>query len=125
MSARPVGMTMREETRRKLERQLWVQRLKWVGGGLAVAAIMGIGFWYTGLDASVETHHVPGVVKSIGPLNGGSTKSVEEGLSVDVKLDDGRLAHVMVLKTTDPHVGDHVEIAEHIHGTGRTTFSWK
>jgi hypothetical protein len=118
-------MTMREETRRKLERQLWMQRLKWIGGGLALATVMGIGFWFTGLDASVETRHVAGVVKSIGPLNGGSTKSVEEGLSVDVTLDDGRLAHVMVLKTSEPHIGDHVQIAEHIHGTGRTTFSWK
>jgi hypothetical protein len=42
-----------------------------------------------------------------------------------VKLDDGRLAHVMVLKTTDPHIGDHVQIAEHVHGTGRVTFTWK
>ena len=116
---------MREETRRRLERQLWMQRLKWVGGGLAVALVMGIGFWFTGLDASVETRHVAGVVKSVGPLNGTSTQGVEEGLAVDVTLDDGRLAHVMVLKTSEPHVGDHVQIAEHIHGTGRTTFSWK
>jgi hypothetical protein len=116
---------MREETRRKLERALWIQRLKWVGGGVAVLLCMAVGFWYTGLDASVETRHVAGVVKTIGPLNGGSTKSVEEGLAVDVTLDDGRLAHVMVLKANEPHVGDHVQIAEHIHGTGRTTFSWK
>jgi hypothetical protein len=102
-----------------------MQRLKWIGGGLAVAAVMGIGFWFTGLDASVETRHVPGVVQTIAALNGSNTKSIEEGLAVDVKLDDGRLAHVMVLKTSEPHVGDHVEIAEHIHGTGRTTFSWK
>jgi hypothetical protein len=30
-----------------------------------------------------------------------------------------------VLKTTDPHVGDNVEVAEHVHGSGRVTFSWK
>jgi hypothetical protein len=116
---------MREETRKRLERTLWMQRLKWIGAGVGVLIFMAAGFWYTGLDASVETRHVPGVVQSIGPLNGGSTKSIEEGLAVDVKLDDGRLAHVLVLKTSDPHVGAHVEIAEHIHGTGRVTFSWK
>jgi hypothetical protein len=58
-------------------------------------------------------------------LNGSSTKAIEDGLAVDVKLEDGRVVHVMALKTTDPHIGDHIEIAEHIHGTGRITFSWK
>lgn len=116
---------MREETRKRLERTLLLQRLKWAGAGVGVLAFMAAGFWYTGLDASVETRHVPGIVASIGPLNGTSTQGVEEGLAVDVKLDDGRLAHVMVLKKSEPHVGDHVEVAEHIHGTGRVTFSWK
>lgn len=116
---------MREETRRKLERQLWMQRLKWAGAGTAVLAAIGVVFWFTGLDASIETRHVPGVVQHIGPLNGTTTMSIEQGLSVDVKLEDGRLANVMVLKTHEPHVGDHVEIAEHVHGTGRVTFSWK
>jgi len=116
---------MREETRRKLERQLWMQRLKWIGGGLAAALVMGAGFWFTGLDASVETKHVPGIVQHVGPVNGTNTSSIENGLSVDVQLDDGRMAHVTVLREHEPHVGEHVEIAEHIHGTGRTTFSWK
>ncbi len=62
--------------------------------------------------------------KSIGPLSGTTTKAIEEGLAVDVKLEDGRRARDG-FKTTDPHVGDHVQVAEHIHGTGRTTFSWK
>jgi hypothetical protein len=81
--------------------------------------------WFTGLDASVEIKHIPGVVQSVGPLSGTSTKSIEDGLAVDVKLEDGRLVHVMALKTTDPHVGDHIQVAEHIHGTGRITFTWK
>jgi hypothetical protein len=116
---------MREETRKRLERALLLERLKCVGAGLVVGVLMAAGFWFTGLDASVETHRVPGVVQRIGPLNGTSTQAVEEGLAIDVRLDDGRLARVMVLKTTDPHVGDRVEIAEHVHGTGRVTFSWR
>jgi hypothetical protein len=31
----------------------------------------------------------------------------------------------LVLRTTDPHVGDHVQITEHRHETGRVTYSWK
>jgi len=38
---------------------------------------------------------------------------------------DGREAHVMAHKDRHPQVGDHIELAEHIHGTGRSTFSWK
>jgi hypothetical protein len=116
---------MREETKRRLERQLLWQRIKWAGAGIGVVGLMAAGFWATGLDASVETHRVPGVIAAVGPLVAKSTRAIEEGLAVDVKLDKGPLVHVMVLKTTDPHVGDRVEVAEHVHGTGRVTYSWK
>jgi hypothetical protein len=116
---------MRDETRRRLERQLWWQRAKWAAAGVGALGLMAGGFWATGLDASVETHNVAGVVEAIGPLVGKTTRAIEDGLAVDVKLDDGRLVHVMALKTTDPHVGDHVKVAEHVHGTGRVTYSWK
>ncbi len=117
--------SMREDTRRRLERALLMQRLKWVGAGLAGLAAVAAGLYLTCLDASTKTNHVPGVVTAVGPLNGTSTMAVEEGLGVDVKLDDGRRVHLMAYKTTDPHVGDHVQVAEHIHGTGRVTYSWK
>jgi hypothetical protein len=43
-----------------------------------------------------------------------------------VKLDGGgQVVHVMVYKTTNPHVGDHVQVAQHIHGSGRVTYTWK
>lgn len=116
---------MREETRRRLERQLWWRRMKWVAAGVGTLAFVAGGLWVTGLDATVETHRVAGVVEAVGPLVGGTTRAIEDGLAVDVKLDDGRRVHVMTLKRTDPHVGDHVEVAEHVHGTGRVTYSWK
>lgn len=119
------GRHMREETRRRLERQLWLQRAKWAVAGLGILACIAGGLWATGLDATVETRQVPGVVAAVGPLVGGSIRASEEGLAVDVKLEDGRLVHVMALKKTDPHVGDHVELAEHVHGTGRVTYSWR
>jgi len=116
---------MREETRRKLERQLWWQKVKWAGAGVAVLACVAAGMWASGLDASVQTHQESGVVTAVNPLFAKSTKAIEEGLAVDVKLDKGPLVHVMALKTRDPHVGDRVEVAEHVHGTGRVTYSWK
>ncbi|MBX9863293.1 MAG: hypothetical protein K2Y42_11130 [Hyphomicrobium sp.] len=116
---------MRDETKRRLDRQLFLQKVKWAGAGLAVAACLAGGLWFSGLDASVKTQRVAGVVEAVGPLVGGSTRAIEDGLGVDVRLQDGRRVHVAVLKTTDPHVGDNVEVAEHVHGSGRVTFSWK
>ena len=116
---------MRDETRRRLDRQLALQKLKWVGVGLASVFFLGAGLWFTGLDATVTTRHVAGVVQAVGPIVGGTTQMIENGVQVDVKLEDGHLVHVLALKTTDPHVGDRIEVAEHIHGTGRVTYSWK
>lgn len=116
---------MREETRKKLERVLWRQRLKQIGIGAAAFAVIGAYFVFEDLDARTEKVRVPGTVVAVGPLNTNSTKLVENGLSVDVALDSGRRVTVLVLKKTDPHVGDHVQITEHRHRTGRLTYTWK
>ena len=116
---------MREETRRRLERMLWLRRLKWAAAGTVGLTVLALFFLLPDLDTHVQNRRIPGVISNVGPLNGTSTKATAEGLAVDIKLDDGRMAHVMTLKTTEPHVGDHVEITEHRHGTGRVTFTWK
>lgn len=116
---------MRDETKRRLDRKLFLQKVKWATAGVVVLCCMATGLYLSGLDAAVETHRVAGVIEAVGPLVGGSSRAIEDGLGVDVRLTDGRRVHVAVLKTTDPHVGDHVEVAEHVHGTGRVTYSWK
>lgn len=116
---------MREETKRKLERALWRDRAKKVGIGVALLAAVGLFFVYEDYDARVENIRVPATVLSVGPLNTTSTQAIENGLSVDVALQNGRRVTVWALRKTDPHVGDHVEITEHRHHTGRVTYSWK
>ena len=116
---------MREETRRKLERALWRERAKKAAVGAAALAAIAVFLLYEDYDARVENTRVPGTVISVGPLNVRSTKMVEAGLSVDVTLDSGRRVNVMALKATHPHVGDHVQITEHRHRTGRVSYSWK
>lgn len=116
---------MREETRLKFEREVrkqWIKRGAIALGGLVLLAGA---LWFTDLDAHVERREIAGVVEKVSPIQGGSTQAIQNGLSVDVKLDDGRHAHVMALKTTNPQVGAHIAIVEHIHWSGRTTFSWK
>jgi hypothetical protein len=116
---------MREETRRKLDRAIWRERMKKVGMGLAAAVVIAAYFVYEDYDGRVDNVRVPARVTEVGPLNIKNTKMVEEGLSVQVTLDNGHLVSVMALKKTDPHVGDHIEITEHRHRTGRVTYSWK
>ncbi len=116
---------MRVETRSKLDRVLFMRKVKWTLAGVGVALLLGAGLYLSGLDASVEDRRLAGVVEKVGAYNGSNNMGVQNGLAVDVKLDDGRAAHVLVLKTTAPQVGERVEVTEHHHGSGRTTFSWK
>mgnify|MGYP000445102140 CR=1 FL=1 len=104
---------------------LWRERFKKIGIGAAALVLIGAYFVYEDYDARVENVRVPATVTNVGPLNIKNTRLIEEGLAVEVALDSGRRVNVMAMKTTDPHVGDHIEITEHRHHTGRVTYSWK
>jgi hypothetical protein len=116
---------MRTETKSKLDRLLFMRKLKWTAAGIGLAILMAGGLYLSGLDATVEDRRIAGVIEGVGSYNGSNTQGVQNGLAVDVKLDDGRHVHVLVLKQTAPTVGSRVEVTEHHHGSGRTTFSWK
>ncbi len=116
---------MRTETKSKLDRMLFMRKVKWTAAGVGLAILMGGGLYLSGLDATVDERRVSGTIEKIGSYNGTNTQGVQNGLAVDVRLDDGREAHVLVLKTTTPKIGEHVEVTEHHHGTGRLTYSWK
>ncbi len=113
---------MREETRRKLDRVLRLQRLKWAGAGLAIVAVIIGLFGLTVLDDMVQDRRVPGRVEHVGvPIS----KSAAQAIAVDVSLDDGRHAQVLAFKEHEPKIGDHIDITEHRHATGRVTFTWR
>lgn len=116
---------MREEIRRRFERQVYRRWI--VRGGIGFIALLlgSLLIWFEGLDAHVQRRQVSGTIEKIAPISGVNTQMIQNGLSVDIKLDDGRIAHVLVLKTSNPEIGMHVSITEHIHGSGRTSFSWK
>lgn len=116
---------MRTETKSKLDRLLFMRKVKWTAAGVGLAILIGGGLYLSGLDATVQERRLTGVIQKIGPYNGTNTQGVQNGLAVDVKLDDGRDAHVLVLKQTAPEIGQHVEVTEHHHGSGRNTYSWK
>jgi hypothetical protein len=119
------GFKMRSDTKAKIDAAIRKQRLKYVAMGCGVAVLLGCALWFTGRDAIVSNKQVGGVISEIDAAAGMSSQVVEQAVMASIKLDDGRKARVLVLKATNPAVGQHVDIAEHIHGTGRSTFSWK
>lgn len=118
---------MRDEARKRLERTLLMQKLKWIGAAVAVVGLVAAIGYFTALDARVATTKpVAGTVVYVGPLIGKYRAVVaENNLQVDIKLDDARVAHLMAPREKAPKVGEHLSIAEKIHGSGRHTFAWQ
>lgn len=117
-------MTMREETRKSLERALWRDMLKKIGIGAAIVAGIGVFMFYESFDLAVTRTPVEGTIETIEPLVVKSN-ATEEGLTLGIRLDRGGHAQVLAFKSRNPKVGEHITIIEKRHGTGRVTFSLK
>jgi len=117
-------MTMREDTRKKLERALWMDRLKKIGIGLGVLAAIGLIFAYENLDMVVTNKPVSGVIETIEPLVS-KAANASDAVTVEVRLDDGQHVRVIEMKTREPKIGERIEIVEHHHATGRVTHTMK
>jgi len=114
---------VREETRRRLERAIWLERAKYIGVGLAIIAAIGLAFGYETLDLKVSNTNVGGTVTDIEPLV--SKTDSANGENVIVKLDSGQLVRVLAYKSRGLKIGDKIEIVEHHHATGRVTHTLK
>lgn len=112
---------MRHETRLKLERQIRIRRLKIAGIAVAIISAVVGGFLLVDLDSHETKIRVAGTVESVAVP---AQKGALDGLEVSVKLEDGRHVRVLTLKSRDPHVGDPIQVTEHRHLTGRTTFTF-
>lgn len=115
-------MAMRDETRRRLDQAILRERLRWVAIGVGIAIFMAAAFAYTTYDSATTDRRIAGTIVDVETLN---SKAAALGLTVAVKLDDGRQINVIMLRTRDPHVGDPIEVVEHTHATGRLTFTYK
>lgn len=114
---------MRSSVKKKLNRVLWIERAKYAGAGLAIAAAIAIAFKIETLDLLVTDTRVAGVVEALAPL---VAKSMSvQGVNVAVALNDGRHVRVVAEKSRAPHIGDKIEITEHRHATGRVTHTLK
>lgn len=111
---------MREETRKQLNRLLWIERAKKVGAALAIVGAIGAYFAFETLDLQVTDQQVHGTVVEIDPL---IAKGIGDGQgeTLQVKLDGGQTVRVLAYKSRNVKVGDGVDVTEHHHGSGRVT----
>ena len=114
---------MREDTKKRLERAILIERMKKVGIGLGVLAVLGAVIAYQNFDLQVSNTQVAGTVTEIDPLV--SKTNAADGETVQVKLDSGQLVNVLTLKSRNFKVGDHIDVVEHHHATGRVTHTLK
>jgi hypothetical protein len=115
---------MREETRKRLNRAIWIERAKYAGIGLAVITAIGLAVGLETLDLKVTDTNVAGVVQEIDPLVAKSS-SAAVGETVVVKLDDGERVRVLALKSRGLKAGDRIDVVAHHHATGRVTHTMK
>ena len=114
---------MREETRKRLTKAIWIERAKRACIGLAVMAALGLAFGYENLDLKVTDTRVIGTVQELDALV--AKNNATDGENVLVKLDDGQLVRVLALKSRAIKLGDKLEILAHHHATGRVTHTLK
>lgn len=112
---------MRHETRLKIDRAIRRRRMKMAAAIAAAVAVLGGLMWLVDLDTHETRTRVAGTIESVTTP---AQKGAMDGLDVAVKLDDGRHVRVLTLRSRDPHVGDHIEVTEHRHASGRTTFTF-
>lgn len=112
---------MRHETRLKIDREIRRRRMMLAGGIAAAVIALGGMMWLIDLDTHETKTRVAGTIESVATP---AQKGAQVGLDVAVALDDGRHVRVVALRSRDPHVGDHIEVTEHRHATGRTTFTF-
>ena len=106
----------------KIDREIRRQRMKVAGIGLGLAAAVATLAILVSLDTAVTTRRVPGKVARVEQS---AAKTGQNALLVDIDLDGGGHAQVLVKKDTDPKTGDKVEITEHKSALGRVNYSWK
>ena len=114
---------MRDETRRRLNRAIWLERAKYIGIGLGILSAIGLAFGYETLDLKVDDKEVAGVVRDIEPLV--AKKVAASGENVIVKLDGGPVIRILAYKSRGLKIGDKIEGMEHHHATGRVTHTLK
>lgn len=121
-------MAMSDDTRRRLNRALWIDRARKAAIALAILVVIGLYIVYQNLDLAVDNTQVAGVIETVEPYTApASATTVAQGpaLTVGVKLDDGEHVRVIAYQSREPKVGERIEITRHHHHTGRVTYSMK
>jgi hypothetical protein len=112
------------EQKRKLERMIWMQRLKVLVPSVAVVLVLGgVYVWVMAekiaqVDAVTDTHTVSGMVEGMPRLTGR-----RGAFQFHVRLQDGSEVDVASRLPQPPHDGERVELRASDHKSGRVTYA--
>lgn len=115
---------MTPEQKRKLERMIWMQRLKVLVPSVALVLLLGgVYVWvmaekFSQVDVTTRTHLVAGTVTETPRLTGR-----RGGFLVHVRLPDGEEVDAASRLPQPPHAGEHVELRAASHKSGRVTYA--
>jgi hypothetical protein len=119
---------MREETRRRLERQLWISRLKQGAMALAGAAVLAglivLAYSKNRDDPLVAEQTVGGTVK-FWTFTGRQSAQGNTLISLTVHLDSGRDVQAGSSTHASATQGEHIDLNERRYQSGRLTYVWK
>jgi hypothetical protein len=112
---------MREDTKQRLERAIWLQRGKWVAMGLGVIVFLAGIMAFIARNAAQVQVRVPATIVALAPTLAQSQSATPVFI---VKLADGKSVQVQATINANPKVGAQVEITEHQFANGNRTYTW-
>lgn len=122
-------MSMRDETRERLEKTLRMQRLRAMAMGVAAvvaiaAMIVAVFSRNTGPDVLVEEKVVTGTVKFWyqAPVRQAQGQEV---IALTATLDSGKDVQAGSSAHHSAKAGERIELTERHYKSGRTTYVWK
>ena len=114
---------MRPEMARKLQRAIWISRLKVYGPTLFLLAlcVLGGGYWYSSRLASGDP--TVNLVQITGTVTASNRVASRAAIYiVHVKLDDGNEVVADSTLTIIPVASDHVTLNKATHASGKMTY---
>ncbi len=116
---------MKPETARKLDRLIFLQRLKY--GAMAAAVALGIAAFvlFVAYEEEVRVDKVVAMTKVHGTIVEARRQNGRNGTyRLTVRLDNGRsIKTVSLLKSGIPYVGEPVDLQETEHKSGRRNYA--
>jgi hypothetical protein len=114
---------VKEEAKRRLDRMILMQRLKYVAIGGAVLLALGAFAVFEAWEADRHVDKVTGMIEVHGTV-GSSQRAFNRngGFTMHVQLDDGSWVNASSMLGNIPYDGEKLTLKEYTHASGRKDY---